>query len=71
MKGGHVGIELSPRKRRKIAGQMRAEERAWRARNGPVVVTRVESCQEIRAPERQPVAPGEGDRDTRTHSASP
>ena len=56
-----MGTELSPRARRKYARRMRAEERAWRELNGPVAVTRVESCQgETRAPERQPVAPGEG-----------
>jgi hypothetical protein len=56
-----MGTELSPARRRRYAKRLRAEERAWRERNGPVVVTRVESCSgEPSAPERQPVAPGEG-----------
>ena len=56
-----MGTELSPSRRRRYVKRLRAEERRWAAMAGPVVVTRVESCPgETRAPESQPVAPGEG-----------
>lgn len=32
------GVELSPRRRKRLASQRRAQERKWAARSGPVTV---------------------------------
>jgi hypothetical protein len=32
-----VSIESSPKRKRKRAKRLRAEERAWKAKNGPVI----------------------------------